>query len=787
MTMRVLNSGTGDAQNVSITLDLPAGLAYTPGSAHIDGQPVSDEAFAGNTFSLGFVPAGRIADAGISTIVVVQTGDDLPIVATVRWKHGERRFTRTLRVRVSSRFTRARNYIEVDRGIIAAREDVTFTAHVFNDGTAPESDVALRVLPGAFLENIRIAESPEEPVAYSEPFNLGIVQPHAERTFTIRARVASPVPDRTQTTLGAVLEFASGTFDLGVANIVVRSRPHVQAEACTWERSQSDVLRPGHTHDILIRFTNDGADVLRDARMEFALPPELVLERAQNARREGAATLHFGDIPAETTHEARVGIRLVRPPRRERTLVIEATLSGRGISPMQFESLDIPTYSQPEFAEDAQLRSNPAENVNAGERVAYEVLLRNTGDGPAERLVIRAVPSNLAVYIPGSTSLNRMMIQDDLGTSQLWSQRGLVLTDVNPNVDLRIRWEMLVISPLAAGTAIDTRVVAEWDEGQSLALSAPTLHVLSSPSLQAGAGGTPISVAQLVPGLEAPLAETIVPPPQAVIEEVRRPTAPLFADQVPAQAPPGYRELVEPHPSIGEGPPQIGEPPSAARQTSPIMSVDFSQEDLAQAIRTLDKSDAGGLIPHVFAVRAFFPNSLAGADPRQAQAVENAARAVRAPLDRFFVRLRVPRLAITAKDLEDRDSRFALRGLVAAVSEAPADELDARTTGVVRLSGPVDVDALRRRGNELEQSPLGSVIPWIINAHLLGSTIEYNGGGRSDVLGLYRGELIKVFSVLETLPMPEFHRVLSTSVNRTLDDALGAVLDTLRPAAQLVH
>jgi uncharacterized repeat protein (TIGR01451 family) len=789
MTMRVLNSGTGDAHNVSITLDLPPGLAYTPGSAHIDGQPVSDEAFAGNTFSLGAVPAGRVADAGISAIVVVQTGDDLPIVATVRWRGGERRFTRTLRVRVSSRFTRARNYIEVDRGIIAAREDVTFTAHVFNDGTAPEPNVALRVLPGAFLENIRIAESPEEPVAYHEPFDLGIVQPHAERTFTIRARVASPVPDRTQTTLGAVLEFASGTFDLGVASIVVRSRPHVQDEACTWERAHSDVLRPGHTHDILIRFTNDGADVLRDARLDLVLPQELMLERAQNARREGAATLHFGDIPAETTHEARVAVRLVRPPKRDRTLTIEGTLSGRGISPLQFDRLDIPTYSQPQFEADAQLRSNPAENIHAGERVAYEVLLRNSGDGPAERLIVRAVPSNLAVYIPGSTSLNRMAIQDDLGTSQLWSQRGLLLTDVNPGVDLRIRWEMLVISPLAAGTAIDTRVVVEWDEGQTLALSAPTLHVLSSPSLQAGAGGTPISVAQLVPGLEAPLAETIVPPPQAVIEEVRRPGAPLFADQVPSDArhgdAPRHGELVEPRPEQVEGA-LIGEPPpSSARETAPLLFLEFSQEDLTQAIRTLEKSDAGGLIPHVFAVRAFFPNALAGADPRQAQAVENAARAVRAPLDRFFVRLRVPRLAITAKDLEDRDSRFALRGLVAAVNEAPGAELSARTTGVVRLSGPVDVDALRRRGSELEQAPLGSVVPWIINAHLLGSTIEYNGGGRSDVLGLYRAELIKVFSVLETLPMPEFHRVLSSSVNRTLDDALGAVLDALRQAAHV--
>ncbi len=71
---------------------------------------------------------------------------------------------------------------------------------------------------------------------------------------------------------------------------------------------------------------------------------------------------------------------------------------------------------------------------------------------------------------------------------------------------------------------------------------------------------------------------------------------------------------------------------------------------------------------------------------------------------------------------------------------------------------------------------------------MLGSRIEYSGGGsgtgrsRSDVLGLYRTELLKVFGVLETLPIPEFHRVLSSSVNRTLDDALGAVLDALRAA-----
>ncbi len=201
MTVRALNAGTGEAQNVSVNIDLPAGIAYTPGSAHIDGQPVSDEAFSAETFPLGTIASGRVVDVGISGIVVIQEADEVPVNVTLRWKGGERRFTRMLRIRVSSRFTRARNYLEVDRTIAQARQDVTYTAHVFNDGTAAEPDVRLRVIAGAFLEDVTIAETADEPVGYSEPFSLGIVQPHSERIFTIRARVASPVPDRTHSRL----------------------------------------------------------------------------------------------------------------------------------------------------------------------------------------------------------------------------------------------------------------------------------------------------------------------------------------------------------------------------------------------------------------------------------------------------------------------------------------------------------------------------------------------------------------------------------------------------------
>ena len=780
MTLRATNSGTGEAQNVSVTIDLPGGIAYTPGSAHVDGQPVSDEAFAAQTFSLGTVQAGRSVEVGISGIVVIQDGEELPVSVTLRWKGSERRFTRMLRMRVSSRFTRARNFLEVDRAVAQSRQDVTYTARVFNDGTTAENDVRLRVIPGAFLEDVRIAEIADEPVPYTEPFSLGIVQPQSERTFTIRARVASPVPDRTQLTLGAVLEFASGTFDLGVATLVARSRPHVAPAACTWLREQSEALRPGQTHDITIRFTNDGADVLRGAQLDLLLPPELVIERTQNARRDGN-TLHFGAVPAESTHEARLALRLARAPRRQRALRIEGTLTGRGISPVQFEPLEIPARAEPDFSRDAALISNPAESIKAGERVTYELQVRNSGDGVADHLLIRAVPPNLGVYIPGSTQLNGITISDDLGTSQLWSQRGLVLTDVNPDVELRVRWEMLVISPVAAGTAIDSRAVLEWDAQQSLALAAPTLHVLSTPSMQAGAAGTPISVAQLVPPLKAPEPEAIVPLPAA-------PEAPAdFAAPAPAQV---MHAQPEPRPEPAGEDVQWPQEESAIRQVaaSATLFSDFSAEQVQTALRALEKSDAGGLVPHIFAIRALFPAALAGADPGTAQLFENAGIAIRAPLDKLFVRLRVPRLSITAKDLEDRESRSALTELAQAVLAAPAHELDDSFSGVVRLSGNLDTDALRARLKDLETAPLGSAAPWIVMAQMLGTRIEYAAGygagrSRSDVPGLYRNELLKVFGVLETLPMTEFHRVLSSSVNRTLDDALGAVLDALRAAS----
>ena len=774
MVLRAMNTGTGIAERVQIAFMLPQGLVYAPGTAHVDGQPVSDDAISDLTFSLGSLAAGHMVEAGITTTVAVPATAEtaLPIDAALRWKTGERSFSRRLAVRVAPRFNRARNYVETDRGVAQAREELAFTVHVFNDGTAPESDVRMRLIPGLYLENLRIGESVDDTIPYDVPVALGFVHPHQERVFTVLATIASRVPDRSSVTLGAVLEHGGGAIDLGVATTVVRSRPTVDSVA--WELTSHEPLRPGRTVDAIVRVVNSGSDVLRDARLSLTLPRELAIERAVDARRDREG-LVFADIPAETTHESRITMRLLRAVAGNRTLALEGWLHGKGISPVQFAPLEMSTFAQAQFGQSAQILAIPSESVNAGERLYYEIRLRNDGDGPADRLTVRVVATNLAVYVPSSTTINGLSIGDDAGASQLWSARGLVLADVNPSVDLRIRWEMMVMAPLAAGTALDTRAILEWGEGTTFAVAAPTVRVQAQPSLSESTAGTPLSIARIFP-VEKPVVELPPLPEPEPVETTRE------------AAPRAITELVESITSAQDVilPAAAAAAPEVERVAAPVLYLDFTAERLGNTLRMIERStSAGGLVQHLFAVRLLFPEHAQDAPASVDEAFANASRALRAPLEKLFVRLRMPRLTITGKDLEDRESRDALRDVVESLSFAPTASPKAPSDGIVRVTGAIELDVVRSLLPDLESAPLGAVTPWLINAQLLGTTI-YHGADRSDALETYRGELLHVLSVLNELPIEEFHRVLTSSVNRTLDEALANAIDALRGAAQIV-
>ena len=779
MVLRALNTGTGIAERVQIAFMLPPGLVYAPGTAHVDGQPVSDDAIADLTFSLGSLAAGHMVEAGISATVAVPTTADtaLPIDASLRWKGNERTFSRRLAVRVAPRFSRARNFVEADRGVAQAREELAFTVHVFNDGTAPESDVRLRLIPGLYLTDLRIGETADDTIPYDVPVALGFVHPHQERIFTVLTTIASRVPDRSSVTLGAVLEHSGGAIDLGTATTVIRSRPSVESVA--WELVSHEPMRPGRMVDAIVRVLNAGSDVLRDARLSLTLPPELTIERAVDARRDRDG-LAFADIPAETTHESRITLRLTRAVENNRTLTLEGWLHGKGISPVQFAPLDVTTFAQAQFAQGAQILAIPSESVNAGERLYYEIRLRNEGDGPADRLTVRVVATNLAVYMPASTTINGMTIADDSGASQLWSARGLVLADVNPSVDLRIRWEMMVMAPLAAGTALDTRAILEWGEGTTFAVAAPTVRVQAQPSLSESTAGTPISIARIFPVDKVADLLPPIPEPEPIPEAPPVPVA--------ERAPRAITELVESITIAGAQELPVEPPVSPAsveRVQVPVLYLDFSPDRLSNTLRMLERSNsAGGLVQHLFAVRLLFPEHAQDAPASVDEAFANASRALRAPLEKLFVRLRMPRLTITGKDLEDRESREALQDVVESLSFAPTASPRAPGEGIVRVSGAIELDVVQSLLPDLESAPLGAVTPWLLNAQLLGTAI-YHGSERSEALEAYRGELLHVLSVLSELPIEEFHRVLTSSVNRTLDGALANAIDALRGAAQI--
>ncbi|HEY1977102.1 MAG TPA: hypothetical protein VGG89_11175 [Candidatus Baltobacteraceae bacterium] len=782
IAMRAVNAGTGAAEFVAISFALPPGLVYAPGSASVDGQPVSDESIPGLTFSIGTLASNRVVEVGLAaTVAVPPPGGELtlPIEAALRWKGGERDFARRLSVRVSPRFNRARNYVEADHGVAHARDDVRFLAHVYNDGTAPERNVRLRVIPGVHLDDVRIAEATDEPLPYREPLDLGIVPPHHERVFVISARVASKVPDRSNVTLGVVLEHDGGAIDLGTSTVVVRSRPQVFRESVAWELASNEPLRPHRFVDVLVRFTNAGSDVLRDARLTLTLPPELALERAIDARRDREG-LVFGDVAAERTHEARLTLRLLRPVPHDRPLTLEGWLRGKGISPVQFPPLEVPTHAQPDFA-GAQLMAAPSDSVNAGEHVYYEIRLRNEGDGPADRLLVRVIPTNLAVYVPSSTTINGLALADEAGASILWSNRGLVLADVNPNVELRIRWEVSVIAPLSAGTTLETRAVLEWGDGQNIALAAPPLRVQAQPTLGESTIGVPLSVARIFPAESAAAYE---PPPLPPQFELPDPEVALTAPALEEPPPRAIAEVIAEQADRLEATAPLAAIAPIAAAGGPMLYIDFAADRLAHTIKLLERSEAGGLVQHLFALRMLFPENAVAASPALSSAFTNTSRAVRAPLERFFVRLRMPRLTITGKDLEDRDSRAALRGLLDELVLASPQDALAPPAGIVRIEGSIDADKVRALMPELDTAPLGAVNPWIINAHLLGTSVLHDGT-RSEALAAYREEITRVFTVLSELPIDEFHRVLTTSVNRGLDDSFTGVLDALRGAAHL--
>jgi len=800
IALSATNTGTCAASDVRVRLVVPDGLQYASGSRAIDGRSVGENGEAG-AFHFERIESGVKIEAAIDAYVVSPAvdGTQLPIAASLQWSTGSRTFDRTLTVRSKPRFLDARNKITLDGPMtVAPGAEVRAVVRIVNDGTTSAANARLTIDADETLQSLRyIIGADREARVQGGVISLGTLEPNDELEVVLFGTVGSPIADRTEIHLSAAL-IATETPPLPLGTIVLtaRSRARFSPASSTLAYAGDGPMRPSGAGLATIVLINEGTDVARDVRLVLDLSPEARIEGVDGATRDGQAII-FGDIPAGSRHEAMLRLRLARFVGRGATVALHARLTGASLLPVALEPLTIETLAEPNFADGPGVRTQPQDSVDAGEALYVQIVARNTGDGAAAKLVIRAVLPQHTAYLPGSTTINEVPLLDADGGSVLWSKAGLVLEDVDPGVEISVRYGAIVNTPLAAGILIDTAAELAWDGGRSLPLAAPAVRVRSTPAFAVRASGLPFSVAGVAPRTAdalrdirppvrpipaLPTPPSAMPPPPPISVSLEPPAAPPAA---PAPAP----VPAPPPPVVAEAPPAPAAPVILAPPPEPAeaplrVQLSFSRESLERALALLEQSDYGGLVRHLFALRMLFPERVVGINGELEAKFTAERDALRGVVDRLFIKMRLPRYALTAKDLEDRTSRMALVELVAALRNAkPAPGLSASREPIL-IEGTIDRDSVVANLSALESEPLGGPRPWLVIAELIGERVSWPGGGASEVLAGYRSALVATFLNVGALPIDEFHRVLTGSTNASLDAALGDVRAALRDAIE---
>jgi hypothetical protein len=139
--------------------------------------------------------------------------------------------------------------------------------------------------------------------------------------------------------------------------------------------------------------------------------------------------------------------------------------------------------------------------------------------------------------------------------------------------------------------------------------------------------------------------------------------------------------IAEPAAAYDEALPLAVDPAPLPAEHQPVtFGIRLDAERCDEILRLLDGAPQGGLIAHVLALRACFPDDCIPGDAATADALVALRTALFDVYDRLFVKLRIPGFACSADDLDDPPLRRALgtlcdrlgrHGDVAALSAAP--------------------------------------------------------------------------------------------------------------------
>ena len=746
MRLQAYNAGATTAQNVTVSLQIPDQLYLVRGSVRVDGHPLREKKTAASSFDLGSIAAREsvelVADAMVAS--PVPDGTALHVNATLAWATGEesasRAFERVATVRSRPQLHRRRNRVERSAGyIVHPADEVEAVILLANDGAAAAHDCVLQLHCDPAFDDVRLLDRNTRLELQHTSVELGTLEPYAMRRLTVRARIRTPYADRAEIAIGASIHAQElGEVQLGTVTWRVDSRPAFSSANSRFDLTQDDVFRPNQLVDAYLRLRNEGTDVAQNVRVRLYVSPEARLEAVDGAARE-RNELVIGEIAPGATAEVRMGVRLLRSLARSHPVSIEAVVSADGMLPVQLAPLTIVTTAEPNFAI-GTLRTQPQECAQAGEEIEFILHVRNSGDGPAQRATISLEPADALVYVPNSTTVNDVPVRDVGVQSVLMNERGLSITDVDPGVEATIRWREVINTSTANGTTVRRRARIAYENDRVDEIAAGDLEVRAAPAFASSIVGLPFGL----DGMLGPTAQRAL----SGSEFVELPPATPVSQQT------AQRALLPAPSANGNG------VHAAAHDDGVHVLTAFDRDRLDRAMKFLNEARFGGLITHLFALRAFFPDAVGGAGDAT---VRDLRETLRESLDRIYIKLRVPSYVLAPRDLETAAARASLEAVLRGASaEAPIE-----LAGTVLLHGHVDIAELHALRDRLERAPLATATPWAIMARLLPS--------QGDALAHYRAMLAQTLDELAETDEMTFIDVLQRKPYPVLDAALDVV------------
>ncbi|MBV8244631.1 MAG: hypothetical protein JOZ38_01785 [Candidatus Eremiobacteraeota bacterium] len=774
LRLRATNAGTAAAQNAAVTLTLADGLLLVRGASRLDGRPLREKKKEAASFDLGRIDAHASVELSADAIVAspAVNGAVLPVVAQLTWDQvsashsAERSFERTVVVQSQPFFAPRRNSIERSGGGVAhPGEEVEAAIVLTNDGSAPATDLMLHLHADPALDDVTLLERNTRLPLSASAAELDRIDPYASRRFTVRARIRSPFADRSEIALRASAHCRElGETPLGEVRYHIDSHPLFSAGRSAMTLTSDGVLRPNELAEVYIRLCNQGTDTAHDVRLRLYISPEARLESVDGATREKSALL-FGEIAPGATVEARLGLRLMRGLAREFPVTIDAILSAAAMLPVPLERLTIETTAEPDFSVGV-LRSEPSDAVDVGEAVEYIMHLRNSGDGPARRVQLTIAPQSELIYVPNSTTVNDIPIRDVGAAAPFASERGIVLNDVDPGVEATIRWRDVVHNGLPAGESIVRVAHIRYDGERQDDIVSAALSVRSAPSFANNITGLPFGVDGMIgpsfAGSQRALTEEryVELPPATPVARIE---ARSYDQLEPSANGESYLALDVGADELYEN----GETRNGSRGEGIAVAREFDDGSLERTLRFLDEARFGGLVSHLFAVRAFLPTAI-GIGEAQA-GLRHEREMLRDALDRLFIKLRLPHYVIAPRDIETPQMRAGLTQLLDRIEGGTPRALDG--TRETAIGGHVRPADLAHAAGLLNGAALSTAAPWYALA-----TLVVDGAPE---IAAYRTALLGHLEAVATREPTAFIDALQREATPELDAALDRVKDAL--------